>query len=137
MQTVSNVASVAVEIQQSGHFRYESQRLFDEVTRYLGTVLGRETHPLVGKAEGTRGLYEHTGTLWLLRIVDKRVLVVVESPNHCNDEQDEYYDATIHPVDKNEKQDGGSTNSPKLPQEKGQHSTDGLSRTETHMSIGG
>ena len=133
---MSNVAGIAMEVQQSGHLGHEAHWLLDEVTGYLSSVLCRKTDCLVRQAQGTGCLDKHSSTLGLFGIVDERVLVVVEPPDHRDDEQDEYYDAAVHPVDENEKQNGCPTDPPEFPEKKGQHSTNSLRRTESHVSIG-
>ena len=60
---------------------------------------------------------------------------MVEATDDRDDEQDEYYDATVHPVDEDKEQYGCSTYPPEFPQQEGEHSAECLGRTESHVSI--
>ena len=59
-----------------------------------------------------------SSTLWLLGIVEQRVLVVVEPANYRDDEEEEYDDPSVHPVDEDKDEDCGTTDPPELPEEK-------------------
>ena len=126
METMTNVPSVSMEIKHSRHLTNNGWWLFDEI--------GSDTHPirccegnvLIRKSQGTWCLYKHTSTLWLFWVIEERILIVVEATNDDNDQQDEDGHAPIHPIDQHQQQDGRTTYTPELPQQKGQHSANGL-----------
>ena len=99
VQPMSDIAGIAVEIEDGGSLSDGCLRLFYEIADNPTPVFGCETDVLVGKTEGIGCLNKHSSTLGLFRVEQERVLVVVEPANNRDDEEDEYDDASVHPVD--------------------------------------
>ena len=99
---MSDIPGVAMEIQHGRSLPDGCRGLFYEIADNSTAVFSSETHVLVGEAQRAWRLYKHTRTLGLLWIVQQRVLVVIEPSNHSDNEQDENYDPSIHPVNEDE-----------------------------------
>ena len=137
MQSMSDVTSVPVEIQDGRCLSDVCRRLLYEISDNPATVFRREADIFVRETEGTGRLDEHSSTLRLFGVVQQRVLVVIEPANHRDDEQDQDNDPAVHPVDEDEDENRGSAYSPEFPEEERQETTEGLGRAEPHVPIRG
>ena len=132
---MSNITSVTVKIQYSWSLSNQRRRLLDKISRNSTTVFCSEIGIFIWETKRARSLHEHTGTFRLLRVVQERVLVVVEASDHCNHKQYQDDHAPVHPVDEDEEQKGGTTYPPEFPEQECQESSEGLSGTEPHVTV--
>lgn len=134
VQSVTYIPSIPMKVQHSGNHIHHNWRLFYEVPAYFDTVRCSEAYILIRKAQSARSLHEYPGTVWLLGIIEQRVLVVIDSPDdHYEQENNDH--STVHPVQKDQDENGCPTDTPKLPEKEHEYSAECLGRAEAHVPV--